>query len=155
MQLVIDTKEQKPLEFVLCEGVTISRESMNTGDYTARYDNGENSDTVIERKSLGDLFSSFTNEYENERAKIIRARDQNLYYILAVEASLTTVLGGYRYYKNGKWHESRKTGIAQIRQLMTMEHKYGMEVWYCNDRIEMSFRIQEFFLAHLRVKPEP
>ena len=84
-----------------------------------------------------------------------RAKEEGLRYVLAVEAPAIEVRKGHSYWKNGAWHEVKKTGIAQVRQIMTL-HKRGNldEVWWCQGRIEMAFRIQEYFLAEVRRRGE-
>lgn len=122
------------------------------GDYTARHKSGEMDKTVIERKSVADLFHSFTHEYENEKTKIMRAKEMGLAYVLAVESSAIEVRKGHTYKRDGEIHEVKKDGLTQVRQIMTIQRKYGIEVWWCSSRTEMAFRIQEYFLAHERIK---
>lgn len=139
-------QEKHPLEFVKTDGVEIVVKSLSVGDYTA-----EGQNVVIERKSVADLFSSFSGGYEQERNKIIRAKARDLKYILAIEASATEIRKGHTYWKDGEEHEAAKSGISQIKQLMTISRKYGVEVWYCADRKDMAFRIMEYLMANERV----
>ena len=127
-------------------GVEIIKQSLPVGDYQA-----EGQDVVVERKSVADLFSSFSKNYEQERNKIIRAQSRNFKYILAIEASASEIRKGHSYYKDGELKEAAKSGISQIKQLMTISRKYGVEVWYCEGRRDMAFRIMEYFLAKERV----
>lgn len=147
MKLLVDIQEKNPLEFVITDGVEIVTQSLPVGDYQA-----EGQDCVVERKSVADLFSSFSSGYEQERNKIIRAQTRNLKYILAIEASATEIRKGHSYWKNGELVEAPKSGISQIKQLMTISRKYGVEVWFCDGRRDMAFRIMEYFLAAERVK---
>ena len=141
------------MEFPKLEGVSIVREMLEAGDYTARYKGGEMAKAVIERKSVADLFHSFTHEYENEKEKIERAKQANLRYILAVEAPASEIRKGHRYWKDGEWHEVKKSGIAQIRQILTLLCRGDFaEVWWCRDRTDLAFLIQEYFLTHERTK---
>lgn len=152
MYILIDTREKDPLTFQMVQGVSVKSEGLAVGDYGARYDDGSEDCAVIERKSVADLFHSFTHEYENEKAKIMRAKELDRKYILAIESPALTVLKGHRYKKGGKWHEVKKEGISQVRQIMTVSRKYGVDVWWCQNRTEMAFRIQEYYLAGLRMK---
>lgn len=147
MKLLVDVQEKHPLEFVATDGVEIVVQSLPVGDYQA-----EGQDVVIERKSVADLFSSFSGGYEQERNKIIRAQVRNLKYILAIEASASEIRKGHSYWKDGELKEAAKSGISQIKQLMTISHKYGVELWFCSGRQDMAFRIIEYFLAGERVK---
>lgn len=152
MQILMDTREQNALTFEMIQGVECKSECLKEGDYGCRHDDGEMDKTVIERKSKADLFQSFTHNYENEKAKILRAKEKGLHYVLAIESPVSDVLKGCEFKKGGKVQTLKKTGIAQVRQIMTISRKYGVEVWWCNGRKEMAFMIQEYFLAMKRIK---
>ena len=146
MKLLVDVQEKHPLEFVETNGVEIEVKSLPVGDYMA-----EGQDYIVERKSVSDLFTSFSSNYDAERSKIIKAQSRNLRYILAIESSATEIRKGHSYWKDGEIKESAKSGISQIKQLMTIARKYGVEVWFCDGRKDMAFRIMEYFLAGERV----
>lgn len=148
MILLIDTREQNPLEFVVTNGVEVVNQALPVGDYGA-----VGQMVVIERKSIADLFSSFSKNYEAERAKILKANELGYKYILAIEASALEVRKGHQYWKDGQLHASAKDGLAQIRQLMTISRKYQVDVWFCESRRDMAFRIMEYLLAFERMKP--
>ena len=152
MRLVTDSREQAPLVFSKVEGVTYETKGLVVGDYGCWH--GQTQDaTVFERKSLNDLFTSFSGErYEAERAKILRAKDLGLHYILAIEASATEVRKGHGYQQGGTYHEYKKPGISMIRQLMTLQQKYHIGVWFCQTRTEMAWMVQEYFLAGARMR---
>ena len=111
---------------------------------------------VWERKSIGDLFNSFSAGYENEKKKIGKAKELGLKYILGIEATVFEVREGHHYQKDGETRWSKKDGLAQVRQLITMYVKDYFDVWFFSSRKEMAFTIQEYFLAmeKLRVKNE-
>ena len=149
MIIVIDTREILPLKFT--SDIECITRTLEVGDYGALID-GVLAPIRIERKSVADLFTSFQGEnYERERAKIDKAASLNLRYILAIEASAIEVRKGHSYSKDGEVHESKKSGISQVRQLMTIAHKYGVEIWFCQGRYEMAFRISEYFAGFERV----
>lgn len=151
MKLITDSNEQLPLVFPVVQGVEYVRQKLSVGDYGAWH--GETQDrTVVERKSIPDLFTSFTSRYEAERTKILRAEVLGLTYVLAIEASMSDILKGHAYWKAGIQYESKKTGYAMLKQLMTLQRKYGLFCWFCQDRREMAIMIQEYFLAWERVK---
>lgn len=152
MQLLVDTREKAILDFPKINGLEIKKECLLSGDYGFRHSNGEMDKSLIERKSTADLYHSFTHEYENEKEKMVRARQAGFRYILAIEAPSTEVMLGHSYMKKGIEHQVRKSGMAQVRQIMTL-HKRGDldEVWWCKDRTEMAFLIQEYFLAQVRI----
>ena len=139
------------------EGVTVVRETLTTGDYSARHrlkSGIEQMDTtVIERKGLGDLFGSFCRNYEQEKKKWERAQAWNLQYILAIEGTVSDVLAGHTYWKAGEVHEAKKSGLAQIRQLCSIERRYGVSVRFFASRKEMALWIVEYFLSAERIPP--
>ena len=137
------------------DGVTVKRETMTTGDYTARHrlkSGVEQMDTtVVERKSVPDLYNSFCRHYDNEMKKWERAQAWNLQYIIAVEGTVSDVLAGHQYWKQGEVHEAKKSGLAQLRQLCTIERRYGVQVKYFESRKAMALWIVEYFLAQERI----
>ena len=138
------------LEFPQVKDVEVLRQTLLIGDYTAwhRFNGREVPDPcVVERKGMGDLFTSFTSGYEREKAKWTDAHQLGLHYILAIEGTVTDVLQGNRYWKEGEAHESRKSGLAQLRQLCTISLKYQVQTWFFSSRKEMAFYLLEFFLA--------
>lgn len=155
MQIWVDKQEKNPLSFSSVEGVEVISASLDTGDYWCKHKDGSMDSSVIERKEASDLFYSFTHKYENEKAKIRRAKEAGLHYILAIEDPAIEIRKGHSYWKNGEEHQVNKSGIAQVRQIMTIQRKYGIEVWWCSGRLEMAFRIQEYFLAGERLKSLP
>lgn len=147
----MDSREQRPLEFPSTVGVEVITTGLAVGDYGASH--GEIQDpTIFERKSVADLFNSFTSNYEAERAKILKSAQLGLTYILAIEAHASDVLKGHSYWRNGKLHEHKKTGLAMLRQLMTIQRKYGLSIWFCAGRREMALLILEYFLSYERIQ---
>lgn len=151
MKLVTDTREQTPLVFPTVVGVEYVTQMLPTGDYSAWHGMVKDA-AVVERKSLGDLFHAFTANYDLERKKILKAQELHLKYILAIEGGFFEVLKGYTYWAQGEVRESKKSGLAMIKQLMTLQRKYHLSVWFCGSRKEMAMRVQEYFLAQERVK---
>ena len=111
---------------------------MACADYTARHtlkSGIEQMDTTVcERKGLGDLFGSFCRNYEQEKRKWEKAQAWQLQYILAIEGTISDVLAGHQYWKQGAVHEAKKSGLAQLRQLCTIERRYGVQVKYFESR---------------------
>jgi len=146
VEIIIDVQEKLPLEFPSRQ-ITTRTEHLGVGDYAVRI-NGKLDRVFIERKSIGDLFSSFSGEsYNRERSKILRAKASSNTYILAIEASASEVRNGHAYKKDGQWVQCGKDGLSQVRQLMRVSQKYGVEIHYFMDRSDMAFWIQEYFLA--------
>lgn len=146
MLIVADSREQLPLEFIQTAGVSVVRDALDVGDYSAII-GGNLVPIRWERKSIADLFSSFSSGYEAEKAKILKAQALGYRYILAIEGSASEVRKGHAYVKDGEVHESKKSGISQLKQLCTLNHKYGVELAFCQSRKDMALLITESFLA--------
>jgi len=126
------------------------REALDTGDYAIRVD-GVLAPVRIERKGLGEIFTSFCGDnYRREREKIARAKDLKLKYLIAIEGTISDVRKGHRYYKQDTWHESQRDPLSLIRMLMTISQKHNVEIHYCNGKDEMGFFVQEYLMTHTR-----
>jgi len=148
-QIIIDTDEKLPLEFPSREIITV-REALGTGDYAIKIED-KLAPIRIERKSIGDLFSSFCGDaYRREKEKIERSKKIGARYVLAIEGSCSDVRKGYSYFKQGAWNHSKKDGLTMIRQLMRISQKYHVPVHYFNGRDDMAFWIQECLLTEVR-----
>jgi ERCC4-type nuclease len=153
MKLISDTREQAPLKFSICNGVEYVVGTLNIGDYSASYTIGGEtivSSSIVERKSIGDLFGSYTSGYENERKKFLRAIEAKKKFILAIEGTVSEILKGHSYTKGGEEYVARKDGMTMLRQLMSCCHRYNISLWCCSSRSEMAMMIQEYFLAEER-----
>lgn len=147
MVIITDSREQEELIFPKVEGVSWEIRGLEVGDYACQV--GERLLPIrIERKSIADLFSSFSSGYENEKAKIVKARDLGLKYILAIEGTLFDIREGHSYMKDGELHYSKKDGLSQVKQLYTMLAKgYFDQLWFFKSRAEMAFGILQYFLS--------
>lgn len=152
LTILCDSREQSMLTFPTVAGVIYEVKKLDFGDYGCLLKDGTQDKTVFERKEIGDLFSNYTSNYEAEKAKWTRAHEAGYKFHLLIEASFSDVLKGHSYRKDGEWHESKKSGISMIRQLMSITRKYGVEVHYFNGRREMAMYIQEYFLVNERLK---
>ena len=160
MVILCDSREQASLmlDFPKQEGVTVERRGLPVGDYASLHTwKGQAvlDPAIVERKGVGDLFRSFTAEYDQEKAKLLKAQAWGLTYILAVEASATEVLKGNTYWSGGELRESQKSGVAMLRQLFSLCRRHGVVLWFCSSRTEMAWRIQEFYLAWERMETPP
>jgi hypothetical protein len=154
MRLISDTREQNPLHFLTCVHVEYVVGTLSVGDYSASYCVGGKvveSTTIVERKSIGDLFSSYTSGYERERAKFLRCKELGKRFILAVEGNASEILRGYTYTKGGVEHQSKKDGMTMLKQIMSCANKYSIVPWFCESRAIMALMIQEYFLAEERM----
>lgn len=143
--LITDSREQDKLVFPKTEGIAHRESGLTVGDYGALV-HGEALKVVVERKSIPDIFSSFSSGYEAEKNKILKAKALGIKYIIAIEGTVLRVLRGHTYWNGKEDITHPKSGIAQLRQLLTISIKYQTEIWYCSTREEMALRIQEYFL---------
>jgi len=148
MIIIIDTREQNPLSFKSM-GVEEVVETLPVGDYTAK---GQESEVVIERKELGDLWTSYSTGYDRERAKILKAKESGIQFVLAVEGTCWQLRSGFQFWNGKELITHKKDGLSMIRQLMTVSRKYGIQVWFCDGRRDMAFRIKEYLLSKERIK---
>jgi len=137
-QIVIDTREQLPLEFA--PEVDTVVETMSFGDYTMRhYDCSEAVPIVFERKSLPDLYGTMTNGYKRFKAEYHRCQAKNAKMVLLIEATMRDVACGYEY--------CDFPGESMIKKLAMLEVRYGIQVVYGQDRSTCARYIQEIFNA--------
>ena len=152
MFIIIDTQEQKPLEFKkdgVIEGTETAK--LDVGDYAARYSDGRtccelargNSEMHAhwERKSIADLFGTLTQKERRRRFKeeVARAHQSGVLLILGIEGSISRVLKGHRY--------SRRAGIEIYRQLNSLWIKYAIQPRYCRTRVGLAWQIGEYYAA--------
>lgn len=131
MVVIVDTREQRPLKFK-CE---IVRKKLCFGDYGC-----EGVPVVFERKGLGDLFGSLTFGYDRLRRVFERAEKDKYKLIIAIEGTKERVLEGYQ-------HSSRDPASI-IKQLETIQNKYGVAHIFFKSRAEMANYIEDFFTIH-------
>ena len=138
MEIIIDTREQKPLEFT----VPTIRECLPCGDYRAKFSDGSLSEVVFERKSINDLYGTLSAGYERFKKELGRASEAGIHVIIIVERSLRRVLRGC--------NNSQRTPISIVYQLFTIRIRYGIETVFSQDRDEMSTYITNYYLAEER-----
>ena len=148
MIILIDTREQRELEFNHPYIDSIERVKLDFGDYAVRFKDGFIPPVYIERKSLGDLFGTMTSGYARFKKELQRAQEAKATLKLMIEANFSEVLFGYEH--------SRFEGISMIRKLMTLRVRHGI-VFHCfNNRQEMTTYIIELFISlgkeHIRQK---
>lgn len=144
MKILIDTREQVPLEFTHEYVTGTIRRKLDVGDYSVEYKDGSVPSVVFERKSLGDLFGTMGKGYPRFRKELLRAQESDTKLILIVEATKAQVLRGYKH--------SRMKGLTVYRKLLTLWIKYGLVPMFCKDRAEMAHTICEYYGSLGRLK---
>lgn len=141
LKLIIDTREQKPLEFRPEIFDEIIIDGRPFGDYWIEID-GKEVPFVAERKGLGDLFGTMTHGYERFKKAMVRAKENNFTMVLLVEGSMRDVGKGYEH--------SQYDGNSMLKKLAMLRVKYDLECHFFNDRREMARWIEEHFSAIAR-----
>lgn len=142
MRIIIDTREQKYLEFDHPYITATKREKLIVGDYCAEYKDGHTPPICFERKELGDLFQTLSQGYKRFKKEIIRAKENGILLVIIVECSLTRIIKGI--------NESQRSGDEIVQQLFTIMTRYRIPFVCCKDREEMVRYITEFYLAYGR-----
>lgn len=130
MKIIIDTREQLPLEFT---GHETTRHKLDEGDYATEQTEDY---VVIERKSLDDFYSTITHNHIRFKSEIIRARAKHKVFYIFIEGSLETFYGL-------KWTERKlKTTGEILRKIVnTMRERYTLSIIECDGREDMSKKI--------------
>lgn len=144
MILLIDTREQNPLQFSHPYISATERQTLIVGDYQVCYKDGYIPPVAFERKSIADLFGTMTQGYKRFKRLMEKANDHHISLILIMENSYTTVSNGYC--------RSEYSGKSMIKKLMTLWLKYDLVPVFCRNRTEMADYIVEYFCAIGRLK---
>lgn len=141
MILFIDTREQRPLEFISGEVFeAIINKSLPYGDYAASLGIDEPIfPLVFERKSIGDLFGTMTTGYERFKEELRRAEADKTQLVLIIEGSLFDILKGFKH--------SKFEGLSMVKKLFMLWCRYNIIPVFCNDRDEMVCYIEQAFDA--------
>ena len=138
LTLIVDSREQNPLEFKAGVFNSIKVRGLPVADYWAEL-SGKEVPICFERKALGDLYGTMTSGYSRFKKELEKAKAFQLKVVLLIEGSLRTVHGGYEYSKFG--------GDSMLRKLGTLYVRYDLE-WHCfEDRRSMAKFIEITFDA--------
>lgn len=140
MILLIDTREQSPLDFQKAKET--KRICLNIGDYGACFYGEDHIPVVFERKSISDLYGTLSAGYDRFRREIQRAKEKEIRLIIIVEGTLSQVLKGYKH--------SKRSPISIVYQLFTLRARHSVETVFCKDREEMAEYIFQFYTAHYK-----
>lgn len=143
-KIIIDTREQKPLSF----SIKTKLEALSFGDY-ALNDSTFSHDCHIERKSLGDFYSTLSIGLERFKREIERAKDS--YLIVLVEEPLEEVYEfTSRYQVTGKTRISPEYVLHNMRTIM-QEYNY-VQFLFVRDRTAASHIIERIFQSDGKFK---
>ena len=139
MKIVIDTREQLPLEFNHPFITEVECAKLEVGDYSCVFNDGYSPPFRFERKGISDLFGTLSKGYERFKKEINRSIEEKVILIIIIEGSLSKVLQGY--------DRSKRSGDEIVQQLFTLMLRHRVPHIFCRDRIEMQRFITEFYLA--------
>lgn len=142
MIILIDTREQNPLEFDHMYVETTERRTLSVGDYAAEFKDGHRPPIHFERKSLPDLIGTFTSGYPRFKEEIKRSRESGIELVLIIEGTVKDILKGSKY--------SEVKGIQILRTVLSIYERYQIGHIFCRDRNEMATYIAERFCSYER-----
>ncbi len=144
MKILIDSREQKPLEFDFPYVEEIRVEKLEVGDYTVEYNDGYRPPVIFEKKSIPDLYGTLGKGHKRFKKEIAKAKDMNIKLILIIEGTLSKVLKGYEH--------STLSGISIVRTVFSLWLRYGLTPVFCKDRAEMQTFIYNYYTSIGRLK---
>jgi len=144
MDIIVDTREQKPLWNKNTLATTIESKGLKVGDYSLK--NHENK-IAIERKSPTDLFGTLGAGHKRFKKELEKAADYD-YFGIYIESSFMSILN--KNFENS--YRSKMKGFVIIKILETLKLKYNIDVVFCNNRNEMKRRIKSIFNSYLNLK---
>ena len=146
MKIVIDTREQLPLDFRRSKVVEdVLYQTLKTGDYSIE---GYECAIAIERKSPSDLFSTLGKGHKRFKKELERAQELD-YFAILVERPFTEILN--KDFEGSQYTQMR--GDVIIKILYTIKFSYGIDVIFCNGRQEASSIIRNLFAAYVKNNP--
>lgn len=138
-QIVTDSREQLPLWSGLCKGLKV-------GDYSLE---GYEEEIAIERKSLADLAGTLGKGHPRFRRELDKAKDYK-YFAIVIEGSATK-LEKKQWYQS---HRCKMKGFVLAKILFTLHVKYGINVFFAENRSDARVIIRNIFTAYLKTKEE-
>lgn len=125
-QIVIDTREKRPLKFA--KNLRKVNVALDYGDYAL----SPASRIVIERKSFSDFFGTFGANLERFEKELIRAKNNNGYVIIMVEASYSSLA-----YNKKRWFATSPEYI--FHRVRDLYKKYEcFQIVFCDGRKQMA-----------------
>ena len=143
MIIIVDTREQIPLEFRKSsnvEGTKIA--TLKTGDYSIE---GYEDKISFDRKNPADLFGSLGSGRKRFGKELERAQEMD-YFAIIVECSYTNIKE--KTFEGAEFIRKMR-GDVVIKQIHTLKQKYGIDTIFCNGRKEMASYIRDVFVSYL------
>lgn len=142
MKVIVDSREQLPLDFSRWEGVAIEISGLPVGDYALR---GLETKAAIERKSIDDLVGSLSSGRDRFETELMKARGYDL-FVIVVEASMDDVVQ-HRY-------RSRMLPASVLQSLFTYQARYGVPTLWAGSREGAAYAVKSQLEKYLRERTE-
>lgn len=136
LQILVDSREQSPL-FI---GNEFKRSTLYVGDYTTEklLDKFH-----IERKSPQDLYGTITRGHRRFRDELLKASVNEIELVMVVECKKKIFIN--KEFKRG---DVLKLTCDHIRKIIdTIEHKYKLPIYWCNNRDHCKKLVKKLLLA--------
>jgi ERCC4-type nuclease len=88
MKIIVDTREQLPLEFQHHYITEVINTKLEVGDYGCQLENGYRIPICFERKSISDLFGTLSAGYKRFKKEILRAKEAKVVLVIIIEGTL-------------------------------------------------------------------
>ena len=134
MKLIIDSREQDPLEFIGESEVG----TLSTGDYSLK---GFEDYIAIERKSLPDLLGSITSGRDRFERELSRSRGLE-YFAIVVESDFSDISKGN--------FKSKMSVTSAVASILAFSVRYKLPIFFCQDRQQASQIVEGLLRQYLR-----
>lgn len=139
MIILVDSREQIKLKFPYQYVEEVRVGKLHVGDYACVLLKDHIPKVIFEKKSIGDLFSTFGKEYKRFKREIIRAQEGKITLIILIIGTLSKILKGTRY--------SQLEGKSIVKKLFTLQTRHGVPFVCCKDEEEAARYIYEQFCS--------
>lgn len=133
LTIVIDSREQQPLDFYGCKDVDVVRKGLKTGDYSLL---GYEDKIAFERKSAQDLIGTLIGGHERFAREIERSKSFDEFYLL-VEKSPKEVCDTIHEHTNKTVDQINTASLTMFNTMFAYVWLYGTRVKFLKNRIAM------------------
>ncbi len=141
MRILVDTREQLPLDFSPYPDVTTEIGGLYVGDYSLR---GLEHLVAVERKSLPDLIGSLTTGRERFGHEL--QRGQGIKLAVVIEGTLEQV----RHHQ----YRSKAEPHAILQSLISWRWRYGVDFMWCGDAAGAAYHAYHWLRQYVRLESD-
>lgn len=140
--LVVDTREQDALFKRPVKGLVMVRDTIPVGDYSVR---GFETEVVVERKSINDLYGSMFSDWDRESKKLLKIAEYRRKWLL-IEGREDEVLSFQQF---STVHPNSMRG-----RLVSIQVRLGIPIYYAATRKDGERFVLDILTKYYRVKRE-